>query len=392
MNTNIRKKKFGIKKEPVVRIWIPKNKKIKSTIDKKKLLTPIIEGPIVKPGVPIVNEQPKKKRKSYKEMQKEKKLHKDEVLKKLAEKDAKKKNKYVSNRLTKEINDKKIKATFKLVSKRYVKKKIKVKVKNKIIRDWRLNWKRSAAKRNVHVFKANHIDDILEIKLKKKKNIYEAKNKKKWPIEWLRLAKTHKINTRLEIKKNKSNKALIVYDPKIAERPVELKGPGRIKRIWKKVKVIIKTRSQIRKSLTKQLNKKFSNKFKKKKKRIIKRNKVKVSHNFLPPHKQIKEHTVRNLRKYVYLNVRKKSTRSISFITWHIIQNDLILKRLYSFLIKKGKKYLALKIVKGVFIKLKELTGLNPLLFIHNYFYSVRNRLKLRIALSKKKKKKIKVP
>jgi len=39
------------------------------------------------------------------------------------------------------------------------------------------------------------------------------------------------MNTRLEIKKNKSNKALIVYDPKIAERPVELKGPGRIKRI-----------------------------------------------------------------------------------------------------------------------------------------------------------------
>ena len=131
---------------------------------------------------------------------------------------------------------------------------------------------------------------------------------------------------------------------------------------------------------------------KKKKKKIIKRKLIKVAHNSVPLHKKIKEHTVRNLRKYVYVNLRKKSTRSVSFMTWHIINNDLILKSLYAFLIKKGKKYLALKIIKNIFTKIKELTGLNPLFFIHNYFYSVRNRLKLRIALSKKKKKKIKVP
>ena len=380
----MKKKKFGIKKEPVVRIWIPKNKKIKNIINKKKLLIPIIEGPVVKPGVLIVNEEPKKKRKSYKEIQKEKKIKKEEVIKKLAKKDAKKSNKRVSTRLTKELNNKKIKAVFKIVSKKYVEKKLKK--KNKRIKNWRFNWKKAISKKSVHIFKAHHMDDIIQLKLKKK-SVSKNRLKKKWPIEWLRLARTHRINTRLEIKKNKNNKALIIYDPKITERPVELKGPGRPKRIWKKTKTTIKTHYQIRKNLIKQLNKRFNNKFKKKKK-IIKRKLIKVAHNSVPLHKKIKEHTVRNLRKYVYVNLRKKSTRSVSFMTWHIINNDLILKSLYAFLIKKGKKYLALKIIKNIFTKIKELTGLNPLFFIHNYFYSVRNRLKLRIALSKKKKKK----
>ena len=124
----MKKKKFGIRKEPVVRIWIPKNKKVKSVLEKRKLLLPIIEGEI-KPGVFVVDEEPVKKRKSYKEIQKEKKAQKEEVIKKLSEKDAKKNNVCISVRLTKETSDKKVKAVFKIVSKKYVENKKKLKKK-----------------------------------------------------------------------------------------------------------------------------------------------------------------------------------------------------------------------------------------------------------------------
>ena len=76
-----KKRKFGIKREPVVKIWIPKNKRIKNTIYKKKLLIPIIEGPIVKPGVFVINEEYKKKENHTRKYKKKKKLKKMKFLK-----------------------------------------------------------------------------------------------------------------------------------------------------------------------------------------------------------------------------------------------------------------------------------------------------------------------